>query len=81
MNHCCLWAEYAKAANPDGTRRWCPWQFVRDCFAHGVDYEIIYKYWTPPVYRTGPVGFPVGETPGASRLTASAGVPCNTTLA
>ncbi len=41
MNHCCLWAEYAKATNPDGSRRWSPWQFVRDCFAHGVDYEII----------------------------------------
>jgi endo-1,4-beta-xylanase len=41
MNHCCLWAEYGKNTNPDGVRRWSPWQFVRDCFAHGVDYEII----------------------------------------
>jgi hypothetical protein len=41
MNHCCMWGEYAKRPNPDGTRRWSPWQFVRACFDHGVDYEVI----------------------------------------
>lgn len=41
MNHCCLWAEYAKRANDDGTRRWSPWQFVKACQDHGVEYETI----------------------------------------
>jgi hypothetical protein len=41
MNHCCMWAEYAKHRNPDGSRRWSPWQFVKACFDHGIDYEII----------------------------------------
>lgn len=41
MNHCCMWAEYGKSRNRDGTRRWSPWQFVRACFDNGVDYERI----------------------------------------
>ena len=41
MNHCCMWGEYAKRRNPDGSRRWTPFRFIRDCFDHGIDYEII----------------------------------------
>jgi len=41
MNHCCLWAEYGKRRNADGSRRWSPWQFVKACFDSGVDYEVI----------------------------------------
>ena len=41
MNHCCLWAEYAKDKNPDGSRRWSPYQFVKECFDKGIDYETI----------------------------------------
>jgi GH35 family endo-1,4-beta-xylanase len=41
MNHCCMWGEYAKNRNADGSRRWTPYRFIRDCFANGVDYEVI----------------------------------------
>ncbi|HEX8523755.1 MAG TPA: endo-1,4-beta-xylanase, partial [Tepidisphaeraceae bacterium] len=41
MNHCCLWGEYAKDRNPDGSRRWTPYRFIKDCFASGIDYEVI----------------------------------------
>jgi len=41
MNHCCLWAEYAKNTNADGSRRWSPWRFIKDCLASGVDYDVI----------------------------------------
>lgn len=41
MNHCCLWAEYGKRRNVDGSRRWSPWQFARACMDAKVDYEII----------------------------------------
>ncbi|HEY1683919.1 MAG TPA: endo-1,4-beta-xylanase [Tepidisphaeraceae bacterium] len=41
MNHCCLWAEYGKHKNADGSRRWSPWQFVKACIDAKVDYEII----------------------------------------
>jgi endo-1,4-beta-xylanase len=41
MNHCCMWGEYAKDRNWDGTRRWSPYQFVKTCFDQGIDYEVI----------------------------------------
>ena len=41
MNHCCMWAEYGRRANPDGSRRWSPWQFIKACLDHGVEYETI----------------------------------------
>jgi endo-1,4-beta-xylanase len=41
MNHCCMWGEYGRRANADGTRRWSPFQFVKACFDHGVEYEAI----------------------------------------
>ena len=41
MNHCCLWGEYGKRANADGSRRWSPFQFVKACLDGGVDYEVI----------------------------------------
>jgi endo-1,4-beta-xylanase len=41
MNHCCMWGEYAKSRNGDGSRRWSPHQFVKACFDNGIDYEVI----------------------------------------
>ena len=41
MNHCCMWGEYAKNRNADGSRRWSPHQFVKACFDNGIDYETI----------------------------------------
>jgi GH35 family endo-1,4-beta-xylanase len=41
MNHCCLWGEYAKTLNPDGSRMWTPYRYIRDCFDNGVDCEVI----------------------------------------
>jgi hypothetical protein len=41
MNHCCMWGEYAKRRNADGSRRWTPFRFVKDCFDNGIDYEVI----------------------------------------
>ena len=41
MNHCCMWGEYAKRRNADGSRRWTPYRFVKDCFDNGIDYEVI----------------------------------------
>jgi hypothetical protein len=41
MNHCCMWGEYAKTLNFDGTRKWTPYRFIRDCLDNGVDFEII----------------------------------------
>ena len=41
MNHCCMWAEYAKDRNVDGSKRWSPYQFIKACFDHGIDYEVI----------------------------------------
>ncbi len=41
MNHCCLWGEYAKTLNPDGSRMWTPYRYIRDCFENGVDCEVI----------------------------------------
>lgn len=41
INHCCLWAEYAKRANDDGSRRWSPFRYLRDCVAAGVEFEVV----------------------------------------
>lgn len=40
INHCCLWAEYAKRSNADGSRRWSPFRFLSDCEKAGVEWEI-----------------------------------------
>jgi GH35 family endo-1,4-beta-xylanase len=41
INHCCMWAEYAKRPNADGSRRWSPFRYLRDCVKAGVDFEVI----------------------------------------
>jgi GH35 family endo-1,4-beta-xylanase len=41
INNCCLWAEYARNANSDGSRRWSPYRYVADCVASGVEFESI----------------------------------------
>lgn len=41
INHCCLWAEYAKTANGDGSRRWSPYTYLRDCVSNGVEFEVV----------------------------------------
>jgi endo-1,4-beta-xylanase len=39
INHCCMWAEYAKRTNADGTRRWSPYRYLADCVKNGVEFE------------------------------------------
>lgn len=39
INHCCLWAEYAKRTNADGSRRWSPFRYLTDCVKAGVEFE------------------------------------------
>ncbi|MEO7299726.1 MAG: endo-1,4-beta-xylanase [Verrucomicrobiota bacterium] len=39
INHCCLWAEYAKRTNTDGSRRWSPYRYLTDCVKAGVEFE------------------------------------------
>ncbi len=39
INNCCLWAEYARRSNPDGSRRWSPFRYLSDCVSCGVDFE------------------------------------------
>ena len=41
INHCCLWAEYARRANPNGERRWSPFLYLQDCLRAGVEFEIV----------------------------------------
>jgi endo-1,4-beta-xylanase len=41
INHCCLWAEYAKRANPGGVRRWSPFRYLQDCLRAGVEFETV----------------------------------------
>ena len=41
INHCCLWAEYARRANAQGARRWSPFRYLKDCVSAGVEFEII----------------------------------------
>jgi endo-1,4-beta-xylanase len=41
INNCCLWAEYAKTRNKDGSRRWSPWRYLDDCVKSNVEFERI----------------------------------------
>jgi GH35 family endo-1,4-beta-xylanase len=41
INNCCLWAEYARNTNTDGSRRWSPYRYIADCISHGTEFEII----------------------------------------
>ena len=41
LNHCCLWAEYAKRANEDRTHRWSPFRFLKDCVSAGVEFDVV----------------------------------------
>jgi endo-1,4-beta-xylanase len=41
INNCCMWAEYAKHSNPDGSRRWSPYRYIADCIAAGTQFEVI----------------------------------------
>jgi GH35 family endo-1,4-beta-xylanase len=41
INNCCLWAEYAKRKNADGTRRWSPWRYLADCVKAGAEFEVV----------------------------------------
>jgi GH35 family endo-1,4-beta-xylanase len=41
INNCCLWAEYARTPNKDGTRRWSPYRYIADCISSGVDFDVL----------------------------------------
>jgi endo-1,4-beta-xylanase len=41
INHCCLWAEYAKNRNIDGSRRWSPYTYLKDVIKAGGEFEVI----------------------------------------
>jgi endo-1,4-beta-xylanase len=41
INHCCLWAEYARRPNADGGRRWSPFRYLKDCVAAGVEFDVV----------------------------------------
>ncbi len=41
INHCCMWAEYAKRPNTDGSRRWSPFRYLSDCVKEGVQFDVI----------------------------------------
>lgn len=41
INHCCQWAEYAIRRNTDGSRRWSPYTFAKDCIDNGVEFETL----------------------------------------
>ncbi len=41
VNHCCLWAEYARRPGPNNQRLWSPYRYVRDCIASGAEFEVI----------------------------------------
>jgi endo-1,4-beta-xylanase len=41
INNCCMWAEYAKARNADGSRRWSPFRYLADCVKSNVEFEQI----------------------------------------
>ncbi len=40
INHCCLWAEYARGVKDNETRRWSPYTYLRDCISGGTEFEI-----------------------------------------
>jgi hypothetical protein len=41
INNCCMWGEYGKVRNPDGSRRWSPWRYLDDCVKSNVEFERI----------------------------------------
>lgn len=41
INNCCLWAEYARNRNNDGSRRWSPYRYIADCVKSNVEFERI----------------------------------------
>jgi len=41
INNCCLWAEHARKANDDGSRRWSPYRYIADCVSAGVEFEVL----------------------------------------
>jgi len=41
INNCCLWAEYARNPNQDGSRRWSPYRYIADCVSAGVDFDLL----------------------------------------
>ncbi len=41
INNCCLWAEYAVKQNDDGSRRWSPYRYLKDCVSAGCEFETI----------------------------------------
>jgi GH35 family endo-1,4-beta-xylanase len=41
INNCCLWAEYARTPNKDGSRRWSPYRYIADCASAGVDFDVL----------------------------------------
>jgi hypothetical protein len=41
INNCCLWGEYAKTRNADGSRRWSPFRYLVDCVNAGAEFETI----------------------------------------
>ena len=50
INHCCQWGEYAVRRNTDGTRRWSPLTFARDCLSNGVEFETLGLQLYYPTY-------------------------------
>lgn len=41
INNCCMWGEYAKNRNKDGSRKWTPWRYLDDCVKSNVEFERI----------------------------------------
>lgn len=41
INNCCLWAEYARTANVNGSRRWSPYRYISDCVSSGVEFDVL----------------------------------------
>lgn len=41
INNCCLWAEYGRRRNKDGSRKWSPYRYLADCVKAGVEFERI----------------------------------------
>src|SRR5438093_6846846 len=41
INNCCPWAEYAREANANGSRKWSPYRYIADCISAGVDFEVL----------------------------------------
>jgi endo-1,4-beta-xylanase len=41
INNCCLWAEYARTPNKDGSRRWSPYRYISDCVSSGTDFDVV----------------------------------------